>query len=104
MSGNIVIKQVLLKRGNTSAASSYIGPMGEVIVDTGLQSLRVQNGVTPGGWPIGGNLFPITSNITALQSNATIQQTSIDTLFANASLQQTSINTLFANEIGRAHV
>lgn len=87
MAGNIVIKQVLLKRGNTSAASSYIGPIGEVIVDTGLQSLRVQNGVTPGGWPIGGNLFPITSNITILQGNIAVLQ-------SNAASQQVAINSL----------
>lgn len=42
----------------TSAA--YVGPVAEIIVDTdgfglGGPLVRVQDGVTPGGWPIGGN-------------------------------------------------
>ena len=50
MSGNVRITQILMKRGNTAAAGSYTGPIGEIIVDTGLETLRVQDGVTPGGW------------------------------------------------------
>src|SRR6266566_1016777 len=41
----------------TSAA--YVGPIAEILVDTdgfghGGPLLRVEDGVTPGGWPIGG--------------------------------------------------
>jgi hypothetical protein len=36
-------------RGNTAAASAFTGLQGELIVDTGLQTLRLQDGVTPGG-------------------------------------------------------
>lgn len=49
MTANVRITQVLLKRGNTTAASNYTGPVGEVVIDTGLQTLRIQDGVTPGG-------------------------------------------------------
>jgi len=42
-------KQVLLKRGNTAVSSAYIGPVGEVTVDTDLDTIRVHDGVTPGG-------------------------------------------------------
>ncbi|CAB4133288.1 hypothetical protein UFOVP257_117 [uncultured Caudovirales phage] len=42
-------KQVLLKRGNTAVSSAYIGPVGEVTVDTDLATIRVHDGVTPGG-------------------------------------------------------
>ena len=40
---------ILLKRGNTSQSLTYTGPLGEVTVDTDLHSLRVHDGVTPGG-------------------------------------------------------
>ena len=49
MTANIRLTQILLKRGNTTAASAYTGPIGEVVIDTGLQTLRIQDGVTPGG-------------------------------------------------------
>jgi len=42
-------KQLLLKRGNTAVSSAYIGPVGEVTVDTDLDTIRVHDGVTPGG-------------------------------------------------------
>jgi hypothetical protein len=42
-------KQVLLKRGNTAVSSTYIGPLGEVTVDTDFATIRVHDGVTPGG-------------------------------------------------------
>jgi hypothetical protein len=38
-----------MKRGNTAAASTYVGPLGELLVDTGLRTIRVQDGATPGG-------------------------------------------------------
>ena len=42
-------KQVLLKRGNTAVSSAYTGPVGEVTVDTDLDTIRVHDGITPGG-------------------------------------------------------
>jgi hypothetical protein len=42
-------KQVLLKRGNTAVSSAYTGPVGEVTIDTDFNTIRVHDGVTPGG-------------------------------------------------------
>ena len=49
MTSKILIQQVLLKRGNTAVASTYTGPLGEVVVDTDLDALRVQDASTAGG-------------------------------------------------------
>jgi hypothetical protein len=46
---NINVRQILLKRGNTSVSAGYVGPLGEVTLDTTLKSLRIHDGVTPGG-------------------------------------------------------
>ena len=76
---NINISQILMKRGNTAAASTYTGPLGELVVDTGLQTLRIQDGSTPGGWVVtggGGNvdLSGINNSIASLTANASTQQ------------------------------
>lgn len=42
-------KQVLLKRGNTEVTSTYIGPIGEVTINTDTWELLVHDGVTAGG-------------------------------------------------------
>ena len=49
MTAQVLVQQVLLKRGNTAVASNYIGPVGEVVIDTDLHSLRVQDATTHGG-------------------------------------------------------
>jgi hypothetical protein len=41
--------KILFKRGTTDKASAYAGQQGEVILDIGLKTLRVQDGVTVGG-------------------------------------------------------
>jgi hypothetical protein len=50
---NLLQKQrtlrILLKRGNVQVTSTYVGPVGEVVVDTTMKTLRVQDGSTPGG-------------------------------------------------------
>ena len=43
------INKIILKRGTTAKAAAYTGPAGEVVVDTDLRTLRVQDNVTPGG-------------------------------------------------------
>ena len=45
-----LVSEILLKRGNAAAASTYVGPMGEVIIDESTWTLRVQDGATPGGF------------------------------------------------------
>jgi len=48
-------KQVLLKRGNTAVASTYIGPLGEMVLDTDTMNVYVHDGVTAGGVAIVSN-------------------------------------------------
>lgn len=46
---SINISTILLKRGNTTAANTYVGPLGELLIDTGEKTIRIQDGATPGG-------------------------------------------------------
>jgi hypothetical protein len=46
---NIQIKKILVARGNTAVASAYDGVRGELVLDTGLNTLRVYDGTTTGG-------------------------------------------------------
>lgn len=68
MTGNVRIQQVLIKRGNTAAASAYTGPLGELLIDTGLKTLRIQDGATPGGggggYSGGGGAYAATQPVT----------------------------------------
>ena len=57
MTAQVLIQQVLLKRGNTAVASAYVGPIGEVVVDTDLHTLRVQNASEPGGYLVATEAF-----------------------------------------------
>jgi hypothetical protein len=43
------VRQILLKRGTTAQSLTYTGPLGEVTLDTDLDTLRIHDGVTPGG-------------------------------------------------------
>ena len=40
---------ILHRRGNLAVSNVYTGPAGEITVDTTLRSIRVHDGVTPGG-------------------------------------------------------
>ena len=44
--------QVQFRRGTTSEHSSFTGAVGEVTVDTTLDTLRVHDGSTAGGFRI----------------------------------------------------
>jgi len=46
---NLNARQILIKRLSTAQALSYTGPLGELVLDTTLKLLRIQDGVTPGG-------------------------------------------------------
>ena len=77
-----------MKRGNTAAASTYTGPLGELLVDTGLQTIRIQDGVTAGGWLLGGgavDLSGVNANIAALSARITFSNTAITS--ANTSMK-----------------
>ena len=122
----INISQILMKRGNTAAAGNYIGPLGELVVDTGLQTIRVQDGVTPGGMAvlatnvqiqtlsaaianISANTGGLYSNanvasyltasniITGINANVTAANLQITNLWSNAGVQSANIATLVAN-------
>jgi hypothetical protein len=103
-------KQVLIKRGNTSSVSTYVGPLGELVLDTDTNLVYVHDGVTVGGTVVGGgegdasnysNLnvaayLPGDATITSLVANAGAQSAAISTLAANAAAQAgqiTSLNT-----------
>ena len=44
--------QVQFRRGSTANSQAFKGAIGEVTVDTGLQTLRIHNGTTVGGFPL----------------------------------------------------
>ena len=116
---NVVIRQVLLKRGNTATMSAYTGPIGEVTIDTDLDTLRVQDGITAGGTilanqdyvdaavagvggavdlsPVYANIAATNSNVANLWTNAATQSASITSLTANAATQANAITALQGN-------
>ena len=49
MSANVILKQILLKRGNSAVSSAYVGPLGEITLDTTFKTIRIHDGITPGG-------------------------------------------------------
>ena len=57
---------LLAKRGNTSVSSTYTGLVGELVVDTDLNAVRVQDGSTAGGSLIGNDVpqAVLSSNVT----------------------------------------
>ena len=102
---NINISQILMKRGNTAAASNYVGPLGELLVDTGLQTIRIQDGVTPGGWIVtageggGTDLTAVNASITSLTADAGTQQTQINSINANVIAANSAIVTANINVV-----
>jgi hypothetical protein len=120
----INISQILMKRGNTTAANTYVGPLGELVVDTGLRTVRVQDGVTAGGMStlatnvqlqaLGtyanatfgtssyGNanvaLHLLTSSIIGnINANVTAANAAITSLTSNAAIQASILDTLTGN-------
>ena len=109
MSNLINISTILIKRGNTAAASAYVGPLGELLVDTGLQTLRLQDGSTPGGMSTLVNSQQLSNVIVAIegiQSNtanisalvANIHGANISGLTSNVAILQQELS---ANGIAR---
>jgi hypothetical protein len=118
---NVVIRQVLLKRGNTATMGAYTGPIGEVTVDTDLDTLRVQDGINAGGTllatqgfvanavatvsgavdltPVYANIASINANIATLYSNAATQSGNITALTSNAAAQAAAIAALQATDV-----
>jgi len=78
-------KTVLLKRGNTAVSVTYTGPLGEVTVDTDLDTLRVHDGVTPGGHILA-NVSQINSNINLSAVNANVAAANLTIALTNANI------------------
>ncbi len=87
---NVNVRQILLKRGNTAVTSQYVGPVGEIVLDTDLETIRVQDGVTPGGSVVlvnGATTDLINSNAANLSAYLSGNVTAIN--LAIATLQST---------------
>ena len=69
-------RQILLKRGNLATSGSYVGPLGEITVDTTLKTLRIHDGVTPGGnaIPTDGVVDMASNSYSEFYSNLYVQQ------------------------------
>lgn len=74
---NLNARQILIKRLSTVQALDYTGPMGELILDTTLKLLRIQDGVTPGGILISSEAF-IAAKVANLQSQINSILSNID--------------------------
>ena len=98
---NINISRILMKRGNTAAASTYVGPLGELVVDTGLKTVRIQDGATPGGMAVLATL----TGLNQISGNVANLQTTTANIRANLSAFQTYANTTFGtSNYGNANV
>lgn len=57
-------RRLQLRRGNSTAVSTYTGAAGEVVIDTTNWTLRVHDGVTQGGYVVTANTTSLNANIT----------------------------------------
>lgn len=85
----IVVEKILLRRGNTEQQLSYVGAVGEVTLDTDLQTLRVHDGVNPGG-------ILIPSELTIEQMVTDYIETNVSDIITNVA---TNIATVVATEV-----
>ena len=113
MTANVTLTNyLLLKRANTSVSSTYTGLIGEITIDTDLDTVRVHDGTTAGGHILAnvtqindsGNLSPVNANVAAanvqidsLRANITAANVEITSLKANAAAQQIQIDNFAAN-------
>ena len=65
-------RRLQLRRGNTTAVSSYTGAAGELVVNTTDWTLRVHDGVTVGGYAATVNTASINSNISAITNGTAV--------------------------------
>lgn len=92
-------RQVLIKRLSTTQSLAYTGPMGELVIDTTLKLLRIQDGSTPGGILITSADYLATqvdnvqSQINSILNN--IDPTALDSLSEIVA----NVNALIANNV-----
>jgi hypothetical protein len=91
---NTRVAQILLKRGNTTQSGSYVGPLGEVTLDTDLDTLRIHDGSTPGGY----SMLATKSDINQVNSDiGNISLGVVDTAPIIANVQAAVNSTINAN-------
>jgi hypothetical protein len=93
---NVDLFEILIKRGDAISSAAYVGPLGEPLYDTGLQTLRIQDGVTPGG-----QILATANQVTAIASNVANLQATVSSignldvgLSSNVSVLQSNISML----------
>lgn len=103
MTANVYIGKVLVTRANTAETNLYTGLLGEITFDTGLNTIRVFDGNTTGGY-----IIPTMSNVDAAVTTANTDMKSyVDTQIVNnwvnnAAAQAASIDSLTANAAAQA--
>jgi hypothetical protein len=65
-------KQVLIKRGNTASVSTYVGPLGELVLNTDTNQVYVHDGATAGGILVGDGVGSGNISINNLQIGGTV--------------------------------
>jgi hypothetical protein len=94
--------EILFKRGSTEKASVYVGKTGEPIFDTGLKTVRIQDGATPGGSILADRKFVADTVGDAVQGLATKAACRVATTgnltasYANKTLTNTGTLTALA--------
>ena len=99
MTANVTLTNyLLLKRANTSVSSTYTGLVGEITIDTDLDTIRVHDGVTAGGHLLA-NVSQINSNInlSAVNANVAAANLTIASTNANIGAFQTYANIEFTD-------
>lgn len=51
-------RQIQIRRGTANEHTTFIGADGEITVDTTNHTLRIHDGITPGGHTVGANQLP----------------------------------------------
>jgi hypothetical protein len=68
-------RRLQLRRGNSTAISSYTGAAGELVVDTTTNTLYLHDGSTVGGYATTTNTASITNQISSVNANITLANT-----------------------------
>ena len=100
MAANLNIRQFILKRGNSTVSSAYVGSMGEITYDTTLKSIRVYDGVMPGG-----NIILDTGFVANLQGQIDFIRQNFDANTIDSLTEAaTAISSIRANAVVEANI
>ena len=86
-------------RGNSTAAGSFTGLQGELIFDTTLYTLRLQDGVTPGGYPLA-----TASDLANVSANANYGNSNVASYLTTYTGNLTAGNIVSGNILPSANV